>query len=246
MTKSETMHMKFYQIKSTEKGSEPAIWYRTLVPSGITFSQLYVLLSCVHGMMHYITQYFSFETKDRAQLIEEFEDGEPASGSSFHDKYDSAGTYIDDFFEKGYKISLYTGTDFDLKIEVEKDAAEYESLAAPQVIKVSRAVAAEEGGQPDGETLPEETFGIVPTEERDFASAEELVDRYDTGRGTLMRVSKDPVTPEESISRGRLRRDLDEMQEIIAQLHEDKSLAVLLTAVDDPECDERADRKSVV
>ena len=145
--------MRFYQIKSAEKGSAPPMWYRLLVPSGITFSQLYVLLAYVHGELYFMSRYFSFETRDRSLIIEEFEDGEPGFGGSFSDRYDSAGTYIDTLFSKGFRFSLYTGTDFDLTIEVEKDAVEYQELRAPQIIKVSRAIAEEEGGQPEDEIL---------------------------------------------------------------------------------------------
>jgi hypothetical protein len=65
--------MKYYQIKSAEKGAKPARWYRLLVPSGITFTQLYLLLSYVHGEYPAISQAYYYETVKRDIQIEEGE-----------------------------------------------------------------------------------------------------------------------------------------------------------------------------
>lgn len=232
--------MKFYQIKSTEKGSSPARWYRLLAPSGITFSQLYVLLAYIHGELDFLSLYFDFETKDRQLIIEEFENGEPEYSYTLYDKYDSAGTYIDTFFEEGFRISLYSGTDLDLTIVVEK-AVEIEGLASPKVIKVSRAVAETEGGQPGGGALPEELFLVEPSREHDFVSAEELAERISSGRGNAMHVSVDPVTPEESIRRGKKYRSVEEMREIMMPLYEDEDIGPLFKAMDDQGTDESSD-----
>ena len=223
----DSTEMKYYQIKSTEKGSRPPRWYRTLVPSGITFSQLYVLLAFVHGEMpDDLSMYFEYETADREIYIEEFEDGKPSFRNSVRDIYDTRGTYIDTFFKKGFKISQYTGRDFDLTIEVEKDAEEYQYLNAPKVIKVSRILADEEGGQPEGETLPEELFKVITDKERSFRYSAELVNLF--GRESIMRVSGDPVTPEESICKGSRSRSEETLREALQPLYEDAELRSLL------------------
>lgn len=219
--------MKYYQIKSTEKGYQPPRWYRILVPSGITFSQLYVLLAFVHGeMLDDLSMYFEYESADREIYLEEFEDGKPSFENSFRDIYDTRGTYIDSFFKKGFKISQYTGRDFDLTIEVEKDAEEYRGLNAPKVIKVSRIIADEEGGQPDGETLPEEVFEVIPDRNRYFRYAGELTN--DIGRESIMHVSEDPVTPETSVCKGSRSRSLETLREALQPLYEDAELCPLL------------------
>lgn len=219
--------MKYYQIKSTEKGSQPPRWYRVLVPSGITFSQLYVLLAFIHDEpLDYLSMYFEYETTDREIYLEEFDDGRPDHANSFRDIYDTRGTYIDTFFKKNFRISQYTGRDFDLTVEVEKDAEEYQDLNAPKVIKVSRIIADEEGGQPSGETLPEELFKVIPDRERYFRYAGELV--HDIGSESIMHVSDDPVTPEESVCKGSRSRSMDTLREALQPLYEDEELRPLL------------------
>lgn len=218
--------MKYYQIKSIEKGSRPPRWYRVLVPSGITFSQLYVLLAYIHDELYGLPVYFEYEMTDREIYLEEFDDGEPLVGNSYRDIYDTRRTYIDTFFKKGCKISQYTGRDFDLTIEVEKDAEEYPGLIAPKVIKVSREIAGEEGGQPDGETLPEALFGVIPDTECYFRYARELAD--DIGSESIMHVSEEPVTPEESIRKGTNSRARESLHEAMMPLFGDKDLGPLL------------------
>ena len=219
--------MKYYQIKSTEKGSQPPRWYRVLVPSGITFSQLYVLLAFIHDEpLDYLSMYFEYETTDREIYLEEFDDGRPDHANSFRDIYDTRGTYIDTFFKKGFKISQYTARDFDLTIEVEKDLEEYPGLNAPKVIKVSRIIADEAGGQPEGETLPEELFKVIPDKERYFRYAAELVKLI--GSESIMHISEDPVTPEESVCKGSRSRSMETLREALQPLYEDADLRPLL------------------
>ena len=74
--------MRFFQIKSMEKGEQPPRWFRLLVPSGITFSQLYVLLGYVHGKEYDLSPYFYYENKDRTMQVEEFIDGSPEGPQS--------------------------------------------------------------------------------------------------------------------------------------------------------------------
>lgn len=223
--------MKFYQIKSMEKGVKPPRWYRILVPSGITFSQLYVLLGYIHEDIYDLSPYFYFSTKDQNVQIEEFVDGEPEFTSSFHDIYDAKGTYIDSFFEEGFKISQYSARDFDLSLLVEKDAEELPELRSPKVIKTSRAIADEEGGQFGDEMIPEELFEVVITTEPLFRGSEELI--HDVGNKTLMNASDDPVTPEESIFRGGGSISRDSLHQALELLYEDNDLAPLLKQLDE-------------
>ena len=136
--------MKFYRIKSTEKGAKPPRWYRLLVPSGITFSQLYVLLAYVHGELYGLSSWYFFETKDRSLQIEEFTDSGPRFPGSFSDIYDAKGTYIDSVFHEGLKINQYTGTDFDLSIAVENEAEYLKIMKGKKLSDDSRKVMEEE------------------------------------------------------------------------------------------------------
>lgn len=196
--------MKYYQIKSTEKGSQPARWFRLLVPSGMTFAQLYLLLSYAHEEYYCLSEIYYYETKEREFLIEEFENGQPAFGQRFYDSYDAAGTYIDTFFKKDFRISLYTGIDLDLTIQVEKDAEEHPELRAPKVVKWSRAIASEEGGQPADDSIPERLFKITSGKRNRFRTIDQLEDLLYSGKG--MYVVADPVTPDKSICKGKIHK----------------------------------------
>lgn len=203
--------MQYYQIKSTERGSQPTRWYRLLVPSGITFSQLYMLLSYVHGEYPFISEVFYYSTTKDDVIIEEFIDGEPKDGQSIFDKYDAAGTYIDTFFKKGIRINQFTGRDFDLIIQVEEDKIEYPQLKAPMVIKYSRAIAEEEGGQFTEDLIPEELFTVQQGKKNQFRKIEELDKVFGTEE-VMYSVSK-PKTPSESICEGwinEIRRTLNQ------------------------------------
>lgn len=218
--------MKFYQIKSIEKDAKPPRWYRLLVPSGITFSQLYVLLGYVHKEQEALSAFFYFESAKRNLQIEEFVNGKPEFTDDFYDVYDAKGTYIDTFFKQGFKISQYTGRKSDLTIEVEKDAEEYDGLTYPVLLKFSNAIAHEEGGQPENGGHPLDMFKVTPDEARHFRSADELM--ADFGSGNLLHVSMDPVTPEKSICKGRLSRSMESLDEAMQPLREDKVLSGLI------------------
>lgn len=204
--------MQYYQIKSTERGSQPVRWYRLLVPSGITFSQLYILLSYVHGEYPFISNVFYYSTTKNDVIIEEFIDGEPENGQSLYDKYDATGTYIDTFFKKGVRINQFTGRDFDLIIQIEEDKIEYPELVAPKVLKYSRAIAEEEGGQFTEGIIPEELFVVEQGRKNRFRSVEELDKTF--GADGLMYCSSNPKTPNESICEGmihELQRTMDQV-----------------------------------
>lgn len=205
--------MKFYRIKSTEKGVQPPRWFRLLVPSGITFSQLYVLLGYVHGKEYDLSPYFYYENKDRTMQVEEFIDGSPEGPQSYYDKYDARTTFIDTFFSEKYRFSQYTARDFDLTIEVEKGAEDYPDLLAPDIIKVSRAIAEEEGGQPAENELALPFFIIEKRSEDDFRYAEDMAESL--GPDSIMQVSENPVTPDSSICKGRKTLDEERFTEMM-------------------------------
>jgi len=218
--------MKYYQIKTIEKNETPPRWYRTLVPSGITFSQLYVLLGYIHDEIYNLSAYFEYETRDRTIRIEEFEDGNPEYENSFYDVYDARKTYIDMFFKEGFKISQYSGRDFDLTIEVEKDAAEYPEFNAPKVIKVSRAIANEEAWCEEDGNLPTGVFDVKIVCSHPFNYAKDM--EADFGNGTIMQVAENPATSEDAIRKGAQTRGAEGLHNAMLPLYDDEDIVPLL------------------
>ena len=64
--------MKVYQLKVSIKNAHPPIWRKCIVPAGITFSQLGVLLNEIMGWNG--SHLFSFEFRDLGMRIEEITD----------------------------------------------------------------------------------------------------------------------------------------------------------------------------
>ena len=60
--------MKAYQLKVSIKNSHPPIWRRCIVPAGITFSQLGVLLNEIMGWSG--SHLFSFEFRDLGMRLQ--------------------------------------------------------------------------------------------------------------------------------------------------------------------------------
>lgn len=89
--------MKAYQLKITLKNSKPPIWRRCIIPAGITFSQLSILLNEIMGWYGaHLSQFEFFHRK--LQLMED--DGFDYFAAPWdYDLLDSAKTYIDEFME---------------------------------------------------------------------------------------------------------------------------------------------------
>ena len=65
--------MKAFQLKIVIKNSKPPIWRRVLVPAGITFSQLSMILNEVMGWSGYHLFEFEFY-HEKIRLTEDIEE----------------------------------------------------------------------------------------------------------------------------------------------------------------------------
>lgn len=125
--------MKAFQLKIVIKNSKPPIWRRVIVPAGITFSQLSMILNEVMGWSGY--HLFQFEFYHLGLYIEE-ESEDFAFGYAFYQCMEASTTLIGEYLE-GNDWFTYTydlGDDWQHRVTVEKVLEDYE-YDYPQVIK---------------------------------------------------------------------------------------------------------------
>ena len=125
--------MKAYQIKITEKKTKPPIWWRIIIPAGITFSALSVILDDITGEGG--SESFTFSFYQALDLFEEGEDNPLQPRGWQYDAQEASSTFIDDYFEEKERLSYETAL-FSAGIEVEKKLIQTD-LSSPSVIKTS-------------------------------------------------------------------------------------------------------------
>lgn len=137
--------MKAYQLKIVIKNSKPPIWRRCIVPTGITFSQLAVILNKVMGWSGYHLSEFEFYHQE-IRIAEDIDEYKVPG----YDKYDVAeaeSTYIREYME-GNDWFTYTydfGDDWEHRVTIEEVIPEY-PFNYPQVIKYKGACPMEDCG----------------------------------------------------------------------------------------------------
>jgi len=172
MRKDKDYIMKAYQFKIAIKNSKPPIWRRCIVPAGLTFSQLSMILNEVMGWSGY--HLFEFEFYHLQLRITE-DDGCEESGYYVYDIAEASTTFINEYMEKQewFTYTYDLGDDWKHRVTIEKVITEYE-YNYPQVIKYKGACPMEDGGGLDGyyECL-EKSISFYP--EYDMASVNECL-----------------------------------------------------------------------
>lgn len=141
--------MKAYQLKIMIKDSHPPIWRRIIVPAGLTFSQLSIVINevmdwCGGHMSEYI-----FDKLD-VELMDDFEP-EDASDWNAYEVLDAKDYKIDVFFDKADKfVYVYDFGDYwEHIVTIEKILEDYE-YNYPMVIKYKGETPYEDCGGIDG------------------------------------------------------------------------------------------------
>lgn len=125
--------MKAFQLKIVIKNSKPPIWRRVIVPAGITFSQLSIILNEVMGWCGY--HMFEFEFYHREiRLVEEADEFDIGYGP--FDYIEASTTYIREYLEENdwFTYTYDLGDDWQHRVTIEKILDDYEN-EYPQVIK---------------------------------------------------------------------------------------------------------------
>ena len=124
--------MKAFQLKMVIKDSKPPIWRRIIVPSGITFSQLSMILNEAMGWSGY--HVFKFEFYHLELHI--MEDVDDFVGIGPWDYREAGTTYIREYLEENdwFTYTYDLGDCWDHRVTVEKVLEDYEENY-PKVIK---------------------------------------------------------------------------------------------------------------
>lgn len=124
--------MKAFQLKITIKNSKPPIWRRVIVPAGITFSQLSMILNKAMGWSgeHLFDIEFYHQQLRITEEADGFEDWGP------YDYLEASTTFIREFLEENdwFTYTYDFGDNWEHKVTVEKILSDYE-LNYPKVIK---------------------------------------------------------------------------------------------------------------
>lgn len=126
--------MKAYQLKMVIKNSKPPIWRRMIIPSGITFSQLSLILNAAMGRKE--SQVFEFEFYHAQLRIAEAVDKMGSIGYGPFDYQESRNSFIREYLEKNDWFTYRYGEDDNgqHRVTVEKIITDY-AFDYPQVIK---------------------------------------------------------------------------------------------------------------
>ena len=138
--------MKAYQLKITIKDSKPPIWRRCIIPSGITFSQLSILINEIMGWSGY--HLFNFEFyHSQIRVEEETEDSNCFGSFDGYDVAEASTSYINEYMEneEWFTYTYDFGDDWEHRVTIEKVIPDYE-YNYPQVLKYKGNCPMEDSG----------------------------------------------------------------------------------------------------
>ena len=126
--------MKAYQLKIQIQNSHPPIWRRVIVPAGLSFSQLGILLNEAIGWCGYHLS--SFEFYYQKIRIEDEVDEYDMWGWDEYEMLEAGETLIDDFLddEQWFTYIYDFGDYWKHRVTIEKILTDYEYNYA-QIVK---------------------------------------------------------------------------------------------------------------
>ncbi len=126
--------MKAFQLKIAIKNAKPPIWRRVIVPAGITFSQLSMILNKVMGWSGYHLFEFEFYHLE-LRLIEDAEEFAEDGYGPF-DYLEARDTFIREYLEENewFTYTYDLGDDWQHRVTIEKVISDYAN-DYPQVLK---------------------------------------------------------------------------------------------------------------
>lgn len=140
--------MKAFQLKIAIKRSKPPIWRRVIVPAGITFSQLSMILNEAMGWSGY--HLFEFEFYHLAlRMIEGADEFQIDFGA--YDYLEASSIYIREYLEENdwFTYTYDLGDDWQHRVTIEKVLEDY-PYDYPQVIKYKGDCPVEDCGGIEG------------------------------------------------------------------------------------------------
>ena len=207
--------MKKYQIKVVEKNTKPPVWRRCLVPSGITFSQLAVILEIIAETK--VSEQYEFEFYQAGIQLREWREGENAVRRYNFDYWCSSDTYVDDLMGQEAWFTFRTGKEKEYRVTIEKCVTDEEPY--PRILKQKESP--DSGSWMDVEKANQELRGQfqVTYGDPDYRTFDELKQEMKTGSFGLRGAEKPVSRTErnEKSSETKLREFADLLQKHLAE-----------------------------
>lgn len=126
--------MKAFQLKIAIKNAKPPIWRRIVVPAGITFSQLSMILNKVMGWCGYHLFEFEFYHLE-LRILEDAEEFEENGYGPF-DYLEACDTFVREYLEQNewFTYTYDLGDDWQHRVTIEKVIPDY-AYDYPKVLK---------------------------------------------------------------------------------------------------------------
>ena len=164
------MYIKAYQIKIILKNSKPPVWRRCLIPAGITFSQLAMILEDIVESERCAG--YEYEFYQAGVRVREWKEGERQAATYYYDFQCASDTFIDSLADKEAWFTFRPGDGRQYRAEIEKRLSE--AVSHPVIIKEKTGL--QECGWRDTDTVNWELEQRYPIRygEPDYRTFEEL------------------------------------------------------------------------
>lgn len=204
-----------FQIKLAEKKTKPPVWKRCIVPGGITFSQLAVILEAIAETE--VSEQYEFEFYQAGIQLREWREGEQAVRRYNFDYWCSSDTYIDDLMGREPWFTFRTGKEKEYRVTIEKCVTDEEPY--PRILKQKESP--DSGSWMDVEKANQELRGQfqVTYGDPDYRTFGELKQEMKTGSFGLRGAEK-PVSRAERNEKStetKLREFADLLQKHLAE-----------------------------
>ena len=162
--------MRAYQIKIILKNSKPPVWRRCVIPAGITFSQLALILEDVVESERCAG--YEYEFYQAGVRVREWKEGERQAATYYYDFQCASDTFIDSLADKEAWFTFRPGDGRQYRAEIEKRLSE--AISHPVIIKEKTGL--QECGWRDTEAVNWELEQRYPIRygEPDYRTFEEL------------------------------------------------------------------------
>ena len=162
--------MKAYQIKIILKNSKPPVWRRCLIPAGITFSQLAMILEDIVESERCAG--YEYEFYQAGVRVREWKEGERQAATYYYDFQCASDTFIDSLADKEAWFTFRPEDGRQYRAEIEKRLSE--AVSHPVIIKEKTGL--QECGWRDAGTVNRELEQRYPIHygEPDYRTFEEL------------------------------------------------------------------------
>lgn len=140
--------MNAYQLKAAIKNQKPLVWRRCIVPGGITYSQLSLILTDVMDRQEEAD--FEFEFYQKKIRFGESREDKPMRPDFSYSVAEASEFYIDELLDTEDWFSFYYGDQLKLRVTIEKRLGKDGSEDAyPFIVNAKMAVTVEDVSETD-------------------------------------------------------------------------------------------------